>query len=161
MIKKFALALFILSIITVTPIASVNTAYAAGIVPDCGLSTPKLDKNGSAVDEKGKEYGTTIANPCNFDHLMALINNLIDFLLKYLATPLAALAICFAGGLLIFSGGSPESRTKAKKIIKSVIIGYIIALAAWLIVKTILSTLGFDPKDAYLVGYNYVLLFNV
>lgn len=153
MIKRYTLILIILGIITVTPLASVNTVYAAGIVPDCNVSVTKLDN-------KGNEY-TTIDKPCGFDQVMELINNIIDFLIKYLATPLAALALCYAGGMLIFSGGSPESRTKAKKIIKNVIIGYIIALAAWLIVKTILSTLGFNPEDAFLIGYNHVLLFNV
>jgi len=144
---------FIIALIIVfSPIpAIVNVAHAeGGIVPSCntGPLVLKLDsKNEPIRDSKGQltnEKG--FKNPCDFDDVMFLINNIIEFLLFYLATPLAAIALCYAGFLLLFSGGSSEKVTKAKKIIKNVIIGYILALAGWLIVKTILVTLGFKGE---------------
>ncbi len=108
--------------------------HAAGLVPDCGKIITESD---------GRR---TITEQCNFNSFIELINNVIDFLLFKIAAPLAALALCIAGAQLLFSGGSSEKVTKAKKIIKNVIIGYIIALAAWLIIKTIFVTLGFKGE---------------
>lgn len=113
-------------------------SYAAGIVPDCGKVVSTTDSQG--------HNSYSIAHPCNFEYFMQLINNVITFLLFYLATPIAAIALCYAGALLLFSGGSSEKITKAKKIIKNIVIGYVLALAAWLIVKTIFSALGFKGE---------------
>ncbi|MFA6515009.1 MAG: hypothetical protein WCT42_01960 [Candidatus Paceibacterota bacterium] len=90
-------------------------------------------------------------NPCNFNVLLAGVNRVINFLLITMATPLFALILVYVGWLYLSDMGSSENINKAKKIFKNVIIGYLIALAAWLIVKTLLATLGFDPKDAFLI----------
>lgn len=97
------------------------SSTGGGLVPDC--------------PEKG----------CGFKELMTLINNLIQFLLFTVATPLAAIIIAYVGWLYLSSGGNPGDITKAKKILLNVVIGYVIGLAAWLIVKTIVSSLGVDP----------------
>jgi hypothetical protein len=80
--------------------------------------------------------------PCGFNEFMKLINNVIKFLLFTIATPLCALIVAYAGWLYISSSSSEENKGKAKKILTNVVVGYIIALAAFLIVKTLLSTLG-------------------
>lgn len=82
-------------------------------------------------------------DPCDFNNVMNIINKVISYLLVVLATPLFALIIIYTGWLYLSSGGSSENVTKAKHIFKNALIGYVIALAAWLIVKTILSALGF------------------
>ena len=84
------------------------------------------------------------AHPCNFNALMELVNTIINFLLFALALPIAAIMCAYAGFKLVISAGSSEERTSAKKIFTSAIIGFIIALAAWLIVETILSILGYN-----------------
>lgn len=109
--------------IFILPILSI---HAEGLVPDCG-----------------KVVDGVMSNPCNFNSVMELIKNVIHFLLFVIATPLAALAFCYAGFKLLTAGGSPEQITKAKHIIRNVIIGYVLALGAWLVVNTIFSTLGF------------------
>jgi len=107
---------------------SVEAVDFSGLVPVCNT---ELDGNGGFV------------NPCNFNMVMAFINNAINFLVIKLATPLFALIIVYAGWLYLSSGGSSENVTKAKTILKNSVIGYIVALAAWLIVKSILLGLGF------------------
>ena len=101
---------------------------ASPIVPDCG-----------------KVVGDTIENPCDFNYLIKLINNIITFLLIDLATPLFALIIIYTGWLYLSAGENSGNITKAKSIFKNAIIGYVVALASWLIVKTILTSLGFQP----------------
>lgn len=122
-------------------LAPATSLLAAGLVPDCGKVVPTVNSS-----KKVSATASSVPNPCDFEDAMQLINNIIKFLLFYFATPLAGLALAYAGGSIILSGGSSEKITKAKKIIKNVIIGYIIALAAWLIVKTIFTTLGFQGE---------------
>ncbi len=113
------------------------TFAANPLVPDC---------NTGALNASGSGY----VNACDFNALVGMVNNGINWLIIYLATPLAAIAFAYAGFLLLTSGGSEEKLRKAKTIILNVVVGFVIALAAWLIVKTILVTLGFNPKDAFL-----------
>jgi uncharacterized membrane protein YeaQ/YmgE (transglycosylase-associated protein family) len=54
---------------------------------------------------------------------------------------------------MLTSGGSAEKVTKVKGILKNVVLGYILALIAWLLIKTILTTVGFDPKEAFLIEF--------
>jgi hypothetical protein len=108
----------------------------SGLVPICNTI---VDNNGGFKD------------PCDFNVLLAGVNKLINFVLITLATPLFVLIIIYVAWLYLSDMGSAENVTKAKKILKNAIVGYIIALAAWLIVKTILSTIGFNPKDAFLL----------
>jgi hypothetical protein len=123
MIKKISAFILSFVIIFLVPIL----VMAAGkIVPECGVVV-----NG------------VIENTCDFNDAMILINNVITFLLITMATPLFALIIIYVAWLYLSAGGNTENVGKAKKIFKNALFGYVIALAAWLIVKTILSTLGF------------------
>ena len=88
-------------------------------------------------------------DPCDFNMIMALVNKVINFLLFVIATPLFALILVYVGWLYISSMGNPENITKTKTILKNALLGFVIALAAWLIIKTILLSLGFTG-DSYL-----------
>ncbi len=81
---------------------------------------------------------------CDFDHLMALINRVINFLLFVMAIPIAAIMFAYAGFMLVTSGGESGKRTKAKEIFTNVALGLIFAAAAWLIIHTLLLIVGWD-----------------
>lgn len=87
---------------------------------------------------------------CGWNEAMLLIKSVINFLLFYISLPFAAILFAYAGILHMTSGDNPGRRTQAWKVFKNVGIGLIIALAAWLIVSTILSVLG--------VGQEFILL---
>lgn len=106
-----------------------NIAFS-GLVPKCNMS-------GSAIDQKTGQYAT----PCDFNYFMALINRLIKFFLFDIATPFLAIIIIYVAYLFLTSGGSNQTE-KAKHVLWNVVIGYVIALAAWLIINTIISALG-------------------
>lgn len=127
-ISIFILALLIIS----SPLIVVEAVEFSGLVPKCNV----------VVDG-------VMTESCDFNYLMTLINKVINFLLITLATPLFALIIVYTGWLYLSAGGSSENVTKAKHIFKNALIGYVIALAAWLIVKTILTALGFKG-DSFL-----------
>lgn len=82
------------------------------------------------------------SDPCDFNALLKLINNVIAFLLFVIATPFIALILVYAGWLYLSSSASPKNIETAKTIFKNAILGYVLALAAWLIIKTIMTSLG-------------------
>ena len=111
----------------------------AALVP-CGIDTNKdgvlqgdLNGNGIMEPQGGEEQ-------CDFGMLIVAINNVISFLLFTLALPLSAIMFAYAGWLYLTSGGG-EAKGKAKKILVNVFVGLVIALAAFLIVNTIMKTL--------------------
>lgn len=107
-------------------------AEAAGeIVPSC---------NTGPIDANTGQYVT----PCNFTYFMTLINNVIKFLLFTIATPLIALIVMYTGYLYLTAGGDTGKTEKVRHILFNAVIGYVVALAAWLIVRTILSSLNVD-----------------
>jgi len=107
-----------------------STITWSGLIPKC---------NTGDIDEDTGDY----ENSCGLNYLMQMVNKIINYVLIILATPLFVLIIVYVGFLFLTSGGDSGKVTKAKTIIKNAIIGYIIALAAWLIVKTILTTVGY------------------
>ena len=84
------------------------------------------------------------ASPCGFVQLMALVNNIINFILYGMVIPIAAILFAFAGFELVSSGGSTEKRGVAKKVFTNVVIGLVISMSCWLIVKLLLGILGYD-----------------
>jgi hypothetical protein len=113
-------------------VEAATTVEFHGLVPVCNTK----------IDSATGVY----TDPCDFTMVMAMINKIIKFLLFVLATPLFALIIIYVGWTYLSSGGNDGAKTKAKTILKNALFGYLIALIAWLIVKTILSTLGFTGE---------------
>jgi hypothetical protein len=131
--KKISIFLLAFTIVLLPFIVSAKTT--AGLVPDCNVGP---------LNAKG-----VYDQPCNFAYFIELINNVIEFLLFKIATPFAALVITYAGFKMVTSGGNAETATQAKKIATNLVIGYVMALAAWLIVRTVFTTLqvNIDPAS--------------
>lgn len=92
------------------------------------------------------------AEPCDFNALMDLINTVIHFILFNMVIPIAAIMFVYAGILMISAGGEAAgARTKAKSIFTNVVLGLIIAIAAFLIIRTILSIVGYEGSW---IGFN-------
>jgi hypothetical protein len=136
MVKKlssFVLGFIIVFAVPLLVLGAESVSFS-GLVPVCNT---KPDNNGGFSD------------PCDFNMVMAFINHTITYLLVTLATPLFAIILVYVGWLFLSDMGSAENVTKAKGILKNAVIGYVIALAAWLIVKVILTTVGFKG-DSFL-----------
>ncbi|MCC6323641.1 hypothetical protein IT400_02510 [Candidatus Nomurabacteria bacterium] len=117
--------------------------WNGGIVPDC-------NKTGETSADPDLPTASKYTTACDFKMLGMLVNNVITFLLVYFATPLAAIIFAYAGFLLIFSGANEHNKGKAKSILGKVLVGYVVALAAWLIIHTILTSLGFPTSWSFL-----------
>lgn len=110
-----------------------------GIVPCGNLFSPIETDLGT-----GQQTGGEITNPCDFNYAIYLINKLINIILFQFVVPIAAIMFCYAGFLLLFSGGNSEKKSQAKKIFVNVAIGIVFAAGAWLIIHTISEILGYD-----------------
>ena len=128
--KKFLISLFIISVL-VTPVLAMAFMYN----PDTGLIPCS-----NTADDKG-----VIAEPCDFNALMTLINNLISFAIFYLALPISAIMFAYAGFLMVTAGESAsEARSTAKGIFLDTVKGLLIALMCWVIVHSIFEILGYQ-----------------
>lgn len=89
---------------------------------------------------------------CDFDMLMLTVNKFINYALTLIATPIMLWMLFKTSFEFFTAGGNPVAITTAKKRLLAVIIGYAIALAAWLLIKTVIMLLvgedalsGVDP----------------
>lgn len=71
---------------------------------------------------------------CNFSHVIQFANKIIDWLMR-IAIPVTAALFSYAGFLYLTSGGDSGKKTAAHKVFKSVFIGFVMALSAWIIVN--------------------------
>jgi hypothetical protein len=118
---------------------SPSSAPSNGLVP-C-TNTPTM-VNG--IVSKNSDGTIAYTSKCDFNALMNLINIVIHFILFDLALPIAAIMFAYAGFELVTSGGSTEKRGTAKKVFTNTALGFVLAIAGWLIIRTVLTILGYD-----------------
>ena len=116
--RKIFLVLFFIFAVILIPVF-VN---AAGLVP-CG--------------NPGECYCTI----CDFFEVLTRIYNFIIF---YIASPLAVLSVTIGAVILMASAGNPNLAGLGKKVLWAAIIGLVLVFCSWLIINTLLSALGFN-----------------
>lgn len=97
---------------------------------------------GNNVDAFGK-----VTDPCTFQHIITLARNVIDFLMFRIAAPLSALLFAYAGFLMFTNNGNEGKVSQARGIFWNVLIGLIIALAAYTLVTFILNFFDVDTAN--------------
>ncbi len=85
--------------------------------------------------------GTTIYGECDFDDLVAAVLYLVNWATGF-AIAFCVVVIAYAGAELMISGDNSSARSKAKGRLYKVLVGLVIILIAWLIVRLITSALG-------------------
>lgn len=128
----------------VIKVAAGNGTPAGNATPGNGILDPIVPCDGVKVpDNTDPNF-----RECDFNMLMTLARNIINFLLVF-STAIAAACFFFAGYLYLTAGGNVGQVTRAHSIFKNVAVGLIIALSAWLIVNTILTALIPSGADNY------------
>lgn len=128
---------------------------AKGVAVDCNtgdmydLNTEKNFETGEVKSYDGKnldpgfgDVSSHFKNECGFNDILDAVAKIIDFLLFWIALPLSAILFAYAGFLYVSSASSPDNRKKAKSIFFNVLVGFLIALSAWLVVDFVLAGLG-------------------
>ncbi|MDD5152977.1 MAG: hypothetical protein PHS95_03245 [Candidatus Pacebacteria bacterium] len=79
------------------------------------------------------------SDPCTFGDLITLANSIITFLL-YLLVPLMTLAFMWIGGNFLLNTNKESARTEAKDRLLNIAKGLGIIVAAFILIKLILTT---------------------
>ncbi len=125
--KRYLLLVIIFLIVFNALFFSVNNVQAAGLVP-CG----------------GYETDGAAEPACNLCYFLKMLQGLITWG-RNVVTILALVGFFIAGVMYILSSGNENMMNASKGFMKSVIIGFAVFWAAWLIVNiTIVWVLGAD-----------------
>ncbi len=128
--------------------------YAAPIVP-CGYDAAEMRAANQDAASLGKPIPyptdkiTALAEPCQFNHFIIGINNVINFLIM-IGGSVAAIVFAIAGFMILTAGANESQVTRAKGMFWSVLKGFALMLAAWLLVKMVLVGLGVTDAFSFL-----------
>lgn len=87
---------------------------------------------------------------CTFDDLIILVNNIIQFLIFSVAVPLAAIGFMVMGAKMVIYSNKESAKTEAKEGIWLIIKGFLIMLAAFVVIKTVLYSLLSDSQVTFM-----------
>jgi hypothetical protein len=107
-------------------------AAHASVIPFWGPIVPNLTCGSGATYQ---------ISPLAWGALIPIINNIIAFALTIAIMFILPLIIAYGGFLYLTSGANPSNRSKANSAITNAIIGIIVALAAWIIVDSVMGAL--------------------
>lgn len=128
MMKAHLLAFLILLAVAIPAVSLAQQSGSAKLIP-CSIENAFTD--------------------CTFEKLFgiyggendSLFGRIYKFIVFKLAVPVATIAILVAGIMYATSAADPGKRGKAKTILQYAVIGLIITLASYLIIKTIVNAL--------------------
>ena len=89
---------------------------------------------------------------CQLCHLWVMFDGVIKFVLYNLVLPGAVLLFAYAGVKLLLSGGNPTKVGEAKNIFTNTVWGLVIIFCSWLIIGTIINTLGSGSQAFQIIG---------
>ncbi len=93
-----------------------------------------------------------VLGPCDFCDALIVTQNIIQFLFQ-IAIPITVAMIAYGAIRMMISAASEEQVRNARHIMTSAVVGLVIALAAWIIVNTLLHILA---KDATVAVWNVI-----
>lgn len=119
------------------------TTLAEGQVPIDGGDQPNEPSQPNIQGPIVEDTGAIVecVENCGYRELISLVQRIIDFLIFTIAMPLGAIIFMWAGFKYLTSGGDTGKLKEAKGMFFAVFVGLAIALAAWLIVNTLLNVL--------------------
>ncbi len=116
----------------------VNFAPALIFAADNSISSQLIVCNGVGSMETASSTLSVDQRACGFTDLMRLLQNVIKLLLTKVAFLMFVAGLFYAGWIFLTSGGDAKARTQARTLIWRLFLGYVIALASWVIIKTII-----------------------
>jgi len=88
---------------------------------------------------------------CQACYVVELMNNVLDWLIGILSVVFAIIVVT-AGFNLVTSTGSTSAKEKAKSMVTNAIVGFVIVLAAWLLIDYGMRFLVAEPGDSVPFG---------
>ena len=115
-----------------------SSSLVAVIAVTFGVSAVHAQSSDALSDLGIFDIGQTLSLPDTDPHAFAVM--LINQVLSFLGI-LALIVFLWGGFLYMFSGGRPEKTERAKAVIVNGIIGLIIIMCAWTVVRFVIESL--------------------
>jgi hypothetical protein len=123
---------------TTTPSSSsAQSIQCATVNPECTTAWDSGEKTSRFISTRD----CYCCGDCGFNDIVNIFINAADYLFGILGA-LALLFFIYGGLVWLTSGGSAGQVDKGKKILLGAVIGMLLALGAWLIVKFLVTALG-------------------
>jgi hypothetical protein len=144
-LKRFSIALNVLALLLVAlPYVTFAANSPSKYIP-CGFD---LDGKDGVKDLKPPLRQSDPHEECYFDDAVVMIQTAINFLIFDLAAPLGMIMFAYAGFLYVTNQGNESQIKEAHGIFANVLIGLVVALAAWVIVNFV-ATFFLGADSAY------------
>ena len=139
---------FFLLIIAVAYIAVPTLSFAAhanGIpfwgLPDGGV----ISCTGYTTNDKVGEVPMSTKQHCtNFCDMVDTVINIIYYAMTLALFVFAPILFVWGGLMILVAGANPSNLESAKKILQGTAIGVVIVLTSFLMIKTLVTVIGFD-----------------
>ncbi|MDO8524744.1 MAG: pilin [bacterium] len=120
-----------------------------GFVPCGKVLCKELDAKGKCKNKDGScitglDYKDGKEKPiqCQLCHSFIMVDRAVDYVVTKLVPLLAVLMLVIGGVMFYFGGVRPELLSRAKTLIKGVVIGLVLIYSAYMIVNIFLMVLG-------------------
>jgi hypothetical protein len=130
--------LFTYTIITVILLGASTAHFAMA-----AASTSAAPDSSGIVSPVGQGLIPCDGPECGINHVMILLNNLMNFFFHTVLLPLFVVMVMYLGYSYIAAMGKPGQHAKLGSMAMHMVGGLLLMLCAWLIVKTILTILGY------------------
>ncbi len=121
-------------------VLALSVPYLITAQVQTGVNSPSVaDANNSIVE-------CQTVDDCDWNAFLKTVDKLKNYAFQIVVI-LSVIFIAIAGFLYLTSAGDSGKINRAKSILQNVVIGFLLAAAGWLIVRTILKTLGVENTD--------------
>lgn len=103
----------------------------------------------AAIVSNGMGLVPCEADGCTINSVMQLFNNLQTFFFETLLLPIFVVMVMYLGYSYLTAGGNASQHAKAVSMARHMVLGLLLILCAWVIVRTILSILGFTDTFGF------------
>ncbi|MEK7540797.1 MAG: hypothetical protein AAB529_00945 [Patescibacteria group bacterium] len=83
------------------------------------------------------------SDACTINDFFIMLARIFNFIVKFIAAPLAVLMLTIGGVIILISAGNPNLAGLGKKILWVSVIGLVLVFGSWLIISFILGALGY------------------
>lgn len=80
---------------------------------------------------------------CTINDFFIMLARIFNFIVKFIATPLAVLMLAIGGVMILISAGNPNLAGTGRKILWVSVIGLVLVFGSWVIINFILGALGY------------------
>jgi len=119
-----------------------NSSFTDDLMESVQAGLDSDNQVGEGGDEDNDPEGliTCTGTDCDLCDFVSLVDVIVNWLIGVMMV-IFAIIVAFAGVRLVTSGGNPEAKTAAKKMVTNTIIGLLIVLSAWILIDTLMRAL--------------------